>query len=188
VRKTILVVDDEPDILSSLEAILRQRYAVACAHNGAEALTVIEERHVDLVLLDLMMPVLDGFSFMREVTSRGRDIPIVVISAVGDLLLRARQLGAVECLRKPFDVHRLEQVIARALAEHEASVGDRPLQGGSQHEQDVPSKENEAYTNGPNRSHGAESRMVFSGLQRLGRLVTKVAHHPVAPRGEKAPA
>ena len=113
----VLVVDDDQDILDAICDILEgEGYEVARARHGAEALERLRERRPDLILLDLMMPVMDGLAFadaLRRAKIRP-EIPIVVISADGNPQ-KAASIGARAFLAKPFDVD--------ALLSHVASVG-----------------------------------------------------------------
>jgi CheY-like chemotaxis protein len=104
----VLVVDDDPDILEAICDILEvEHYRVARARNGAEALDRVEEEKPDAILLDLMMPVMDGVSFAQNLRERPqRDVPIVVISADGNPQ-RAASVGARAYLAKPFDIETL---------------------------------------------------------------------------------
>ena len=111
----VLVVDDDPDIRASLHMVL-EGYEVVGAGDGLQALKVLEERHVDVILLDLMMPTMDGPAFLRESRARGVTIPVVVSSAATGLSQRVRELGVPWYLPKPFDIDQLEAVLARALA------------------------------------------------------------------------
>ncbi|GEJ58248.1 response regulator [Anaeromyxobacter diazotrophicus] len=113
----VLVVDDDPDILEAVCDILEgEGYRVARARNGREALGQVEEERPLLILLDLMMPVMDGSAFAQALRGRERDrsIPIVVISADGDPQ-KAAALGARGFLAKPFDIDALLAEVA-ALA------------------------------------------------------------------------
>jgi CheY-like chemotaxis protein len=90
-RSLVLVVDDDPDLLELVGEVLVDRgYRVALAHNGVEALERIDEEVPDLVLLDMRMPVMDGWTFARHLRERwGRSIPVVVMTAAEDSKLRA---------------------------------------------------------------------------------------------------
>ncbi len=113
----ILVVDDDPDILEAVCDILESEgYRVARARNGIEALERIEAERPDLILLDLMMPVMDGAAFSRALRARypGAGIPVVVITADSNPD-RAGEVGADGFLAKPFDIESLlAEVSARA--------------------------------------------------------------------------
>jgi CheY-like chemotaxis protein len=115
-RPLVLVVDDDPDILDAVCDILQgEGYRVDRARHGLEALDRVAAERPDLVLLDLMMPVMDGEGFARTLRERGeRAIPTVVISADGNPL-RAKAVGAQGFLAKPFDIDALLSEVA-ALA------------------------------------------------------------------------
>jgi CheY-like chemotaxis protein len=104
----ILVVDDDPDILDSVSAILAfEGYSVECAINGAEALQAVERHRPSLVLLDMKMPILDGWGFARKLRERGVRLPIIVMTAAVDAQARAREIEADGWLPKPFELFDL---------------------------------------------------------------------------------
>ncbi len=79
-------------------------YSITTASNGAEALEAIERTRPSLVLLDMRMPVLDGWSVARTLQERGINLPIVVMTAAPDARQRAAEIDADGYLAKPFDV------------------------------------------------------------------------------------
>lgn len=111
----VLVVDDDDDILFMMEIVLEQEgFVVRTAHNGQEALETIREHMPRVVLLDLMMPVMNGWEFIR----RFRDLyqhttPIVVVSAIDAPRRRAAEIGAEDWLAKPFEVAALREMVRR---------------------------------------------------------------------------
>src|SRR5947208_1289034 len=111
----ILVVDDDDSIRSFVELALgSEGYGVVTAPNGARALVLATERHPDLILLDMRMPVMDGWAFARAY--RGQDgphAPIVVITAATDAGGRAAEIDADGFLGKPFDLDELLALVAR---------------------------------------------------------------------------
>src|SRR5437773_1222460 len=116
----ILVVEDDPDARDEMALVLRSEgYDVAAAGDGEEALAEVRRTAPALILLDLMMPVMDGFEFrvrqMQDPELAG--IPIIVLSGGGDLQRKAAALGATACLQKPVDPARLlEMVDASGMA------------------------------------------------------------------------
>jgi CheY-like chemotaxis protein len=101
----ILVVDDDPDILSVVTEVLGvEGYAVEPATNGAEALQVIERELPALVLLDMRMPVLDGWGFARALRERGIQLPILVMTAAQNAQLWCDEIAADGCVPKPFEL------------------------------------------------------------------------------------
>ena len=113
-RPLVLVVDDDPDILDAVCDILEgEHYRVARARHGQEALERVAEERPDVVLLDLMMPIMDGVAFAQTLRARYADIeiPIVVISADGNPQ-RAASVRARGFLAKPFDIDALLAEVA----------------------------------------------------------------------------
>jgi CheY-like chemotaxis protein len=113
-RPLVLVVDDDPDILDAVCDILEgEGYRVARARHGLEALERVEAERPSLVLLDLMMPVMDGASFANALRQRRmeRPVPVVVISADGNPQ-KAQAVGAQGYLAKPFDIDALLSQVA----------------------------------------------------------------------------
>jgi CheY-like chemotaxis protein len=110
----ILVVDDDPSILQTVAAILRMEdYPVETARNGAEALAAVERTPPSLVLLDMRMPVLDGWGFAQALRERGMQLPIVVMTAAHDTRRWAEEIGAAGYLAKPFDLTDLLDAVSR---------------------------------------------------------------------------
>jgi len=107
-KPTILIVDDEPYNIDYLEQeLVDLEYETVSAANGKEALQRVEESNPDMILLDIMMPEMDGFEVLKLLKSdpKNRDIPVVVISAMSDIdnVVKGIELGAEDYLPKPFD-------------------------------------------------------------------------------------
>jgi CheY-like chemotaxis protein len=121
-RPSILVVDDDPRLLASLKALLElEGCEVATARHGREALEFLEQRRPDMVLLDLMMPVMDGRQFLQALQQRQeRDpslasLPVTVVTALdqtGDLKMRY----GCAVMRKPIDPDELLRAVRRQTA------------------------------------------------------------------------
>ena len=111
----ILVVDDDPTILATVsETLDLEGYVVLTATNGAEALDAVERARPSVVLLDMRMPVLDGWGFMRAARERGFSLSVVVMTAAADARRWANEIGAHAVLAKPFELDDLIAVIQRA--------------------------------------------------------------------------
>jgi DNA-binding response OmpR family regulator len=109
-ERRVLVVDDDPSIQGFLaEALADEGYGVRTAGNGREALTILGEWLPDLILLDLMMPEMDGWVFratQRSIPAMA-DVPVIVLSATRDLAAKVQSLDAAEVFPKPFDLEQL---------------------------------------------------------------------------------
>jgi DNA-binding response OmpR family regulator len=112
----VLVVDDDPAIRGLVADALRiEGYAVDLAAHGREALEALRARRPDTIVLDLMMPIMDGFSFI-EACQREQlctDVPIVVISAVQEALKRIKEVSVHACIAKPFDLDDLVRTVGQ---------------------------------------------------------------------------
>jgi CheY-like chemotaxis protein len=97
-------------------ALRFEGYQVRSASNGLEALDAVEHERPAVVLLDMRMPVLDGWGFARELRARGSDVPIIVMTAACDPQLWADQIGAQACLSKPFSLTELASTVGRFAA------------------------------------------------------------------------
>ena len=107
--KQILVVDDDPVMREVLHDVLSDDYAVTLATNGAEALASICHDAPDAVVLDMMMPVMDGRAFLmaRRRLPSCAAVPVMVVSAEPRACVEGTRLGAQACVPKPFDIDRL---------------------------------------------------------------------------------
>jgi two-component system alkaline phosphatase synthesis response regulator PhoP len=119
-RKRILVVDDEIYIVHILEfSLTMEGYSVLTASNGEEALHVIEQERPDLVVLDIMMPKLDGFEVCRRLRQdeQFRSLPVILLSAKGRPVDRDAGLdaGADDYITKPFSPRKLLEKIRELL-------------------------------------------------------------------------
>ena len=117
-RERILVVDDDVHVLKAISSILQGAgYSVETADDGAVALTAIRLRRPDLVLLDAVMPVLDGFAVLRALRASPDPPPVVGITAISDHEAFARFLtsGAVAYVCKPVAMRQLLQVVRLAI-------------------------------------------------------------------------
>lgn len=110
----VLVVDDDPAIRDTVAEILDDEgYPVSTATNGAEALNAIQANPPAVVLLDMRMPVLDGWGFARALEEKGIDVPIVVMTAAQNARKWCDEIGGDDCLGKPFDLYDLLAKVGR---------------------------------------------------------------------------
>lgn len=114
----ILVVDDDESILDVVLLTLEfEGFQTRSASDGAQALEILERDNPALVLLDMRMPVMDGWGFARAIAERGIDVPIIVMTAAQDARRWAEEIGADAYVEKPFDLGKLVETINRVLAE-----------------------------------------------------------------------
>jgi two-component system response regulator AtoC len=118
-KRRILVVDDAEGIRSYLASLLELRdFRVDTAEDGLSALALLESGAApDLVILDVMMPGIDGLETLRRIRARDAEIPVVMLSVVGKAtaIVEAMQLGATDYLNKPFEEEELELTISKAF-------------------------------------------------------------------------
>ena len=115
---TILIVDDSKFSRGRVvQALSGQPYELAQAADGQEALKMVDQIHPDLIITDLLMPVLDGFGLLRGLIERQLQTPTIVISADIQATTRAtcRSLGAVAFLNKPFQPDEVTNAVRNAL-------------------------------------------------------------------------
>ncbi|MGZ3511342.1 MAG: response regulator [Candidatus Binataceae bacterium] len=117
-KKTILVVDDEFGILEVLEAILSDAgFKVISAMNGQEAMALLQKEVPDLVIVDFMMPLLDGAGVIKAMRADGRlgRVPVLLASALPEQTISERCTGYDAFLRKPYKTEKLMEEISRLL-------------------------------------------------------------------------
>jgi two-component system response regulator MprA len=127
-RSTILIVDDDEKIVSMLRRGLAfEGYDVQTASNGAEGLSKLMDKEPDIVVLDVMMPQIDGFEVCRRLREAGSKVPVLMLTAKDEVQSRVIGLdtGADDYLVKPF---ALEELLARvrALLRRKADITDTP--------------------------------------------------------------
>lgn len=136
----ILVVDDDRNIRRLFEAVLRsENYQVSTAADGEEALSVMDREHIDLVVLDIMMPRLDGYEFTRLLRGTDNTLPILMVSAkqMPEDKRRGFLVGTDDYMTKPIDEEemllRIKALLRRAQIVHEQKieVGGAVLDYGS---------------------------------------------------------
>lgn len=120
----VLVVEDDPDVRTALtRALSFEGYEVAVAEDGGRALEAVKQNPPDVIVLDVMMPFVDGLETCRRLRARGDETPILMLTALGDVSDRVDGLdaGADDYLAKPFS---LEELLARIRALLRRSGGD----------------------------------------------------------------
>jgi len=119
-ERSILIADDETNLCRILSAELRKAgYPTVIVHDGAQAIAEAEKSDFQMVILDVRMPVLDGFGALREIRKSHKDIPIIIMTAYEghDTVASALSMGATACVSKPFDLESLVALVKATLDE-----------------------------------------------------------------------
>ena len=130
-KQKILIVDDDPSISELISLYLnKERYDTKCVEDGEEALKAFESYKPDLILLDLMLPGMDGYQVCREIRSKS-DTPVIMLSAKGEVFdkVLGLELGADDYMIKPFDS---KELVARVKAVLRRSGGRKQKQDRDQ--------------------------------------------------------
>ena len=130
-RPLILAVDDEPNILKMVSVNLSlEGYKIITASDGESALTLFDEYTPDLIILDIMMPGIDGFEVIDRIRKRGSSVPIIILSGRDDInsLRDALEKGADDYINKPFNIHLL---LARVRSKIRRAGYPKPTNSGS---------------------------------------------------------
>lgn len=136
-RKQILAVDDEPNMRRLLEISLRQAgYQALSAANGQEALTLLKEERVDLIVSDLHMPGMNGLDLLKKVREDSVSLPFIMVTAQGEIntAIEAMKAGAADYILRPFDLEVLEIAIAKALDVQRLQIENTYLKNTAQPE------------------------------------------------------
>lgn len=131
-RPRVLIVEDDPDLLVVLRVnLVSAGIEPILAGDGRTAISRIEAERPDAVLLDVMLPGIDGWQVLAQLHARGNRVPVVVCSAKKNPedMARAEELGAVAYLVKPFDIDRLLDAVVTAatVTRHDQVVLPQPV-------------------------------------------------------------
>jgi two-component system response regulator AtoC len=132
-RRTVLIVDDDPPIREMLTDFLREEgYEILVAGDGASALDVLKKsaERIDLALLDVRLPDVQGLEILRAMAEKGLELPVIVMTAHGtsSTAIHSMQLGAYDYLTKPIDLNQLGVTIKRLLEHHALAQQVKSLQ------------------------------------------------------------
>jgi len=116
-KRQVLVIDDEPGVRESLRMLLKQSYEVLTAVSGNEGMQLLSEHAVDVVLLDILMPGMDGLEVLEEIKQRNLSAQVVMLTATKTVktAVTAMKLGAFDYVTKPFDIDELQVIVERAV-------------------------------------------------------------------------
>jgi DNA-binding NtrC family response regulator len=118
IKPHILVVDDEPAARQSLEVILEDDYEVLSAGSGEEALETLQKIPVDLILLDVNMPEMDGLETLRRIREQEEEVDVIMVSALNlaRKAVDAIKLGAYDYITKPYEPEDILSTVARVMS------------------------------------------------------------------------
>lgn len=116
-KRTILVVDDEPQVLAKITKYLGDDYQVLTAQDARAAISILQREIPAVVVTDIGMPGMDGIELMRRIKDMGRDVEVIILTGHGDMeaAIDSLRLGAADFLLKPVDFDALTKAIDLAL-------------------------------------------------------------------------
>ena len=128
--ETILIVDDERSIRKAFELILKEKYLAEAVATGAEAIAFCNRREVDLVLLDIGLPDINGINVLKQLKEIHPGVPMVMITAYGDtrMVVEAVRAGAHDYLVKPINAQELKLTVKNALKAYQLKEQIRAIQ------------------------------------------------------------
>lgn len=108
-KKKILLVDDEPRMLDSLSMLLENEYSTYRASNGLEAWNTIKKHEMDAIILDIVMPDMDGLDFLKKLRNEGNKVPVIIVTGKSclDYAERSAHLMVSGYFSKPYDINRI---------------------------------------------------------------------------------
>ena len=133
--RSVLIVDDEIGARESLKMILKNDYEVSSARNAEEAFSKIKEHSPHVILLDILLPDLDGLKVLERIKRNDPDMVVIMITATNTVntAVEATKLGAYDYVTKPFDIDQLRLIITRSLSakalEQEVKNGRKEMDG-----------------------------------------------------------
>lgn len=130
-KVSILLVEDEENLQEALKLNLElEDYEVTCAYDGVEALKAVQQEHFDLMILDVMLPELDGISVCESIRLQNNDIPILILSAKNSSADRVLGLkkGADDYLTKPFNLEELLLRVSKLVVKSQRIAIRKPLE------------------------------------------------------------
>jgi DNA-binding response OmpR family regulator len=134
--KRILVVDDEPDIVALIRLkLMREGFEVVEAHNGEAAIKMVTRSRPDLIILDIMMPGMNGWEVNERLKANPeyRDIPVIMLTALDELdeQFKSLQAGVRDYVTKPFNFDELVSSVRRVLSEEKIERSGGRTEGGN---------------------------------------------------------
>jgi DNA-binding NtrC family response regulator len=118
IKPTLLIVDDEPGARESLEVILEDDYKVLSVGSGQEALKTLQQKPINLILLDVNMPDMDGLTVLRKIKEQDEEIDVIMVSALNQArkAVDAIKLGAYDYITKPYEPEDILSTVNRVIS------------------------------------------------------------------------
>ena len=189
-KRTVLVVDDEKNIRDTLEGVLGDEgYGVLLAENSEEALSLIKTSHVDLVLLDIWMPGIDGIETLKTMKKMYESIPVVMISghATVETAVKATKLGAYDFLEKPLSLEKVVLTLEHAIEQKSLMEENAAFIQGEQEKYEIigESKPMEVLRQGIQRAAPTNSWVLITGENGTGKELVARNIHLYSKRARK---
>jgi DNA-binding NtrC family response regulator len=186
---TVLIVDDEKNIRTSLATTFElEGYRVVTATDGLRALDAVESGGIDLVLLDLQMPELDGLGVLRRLREAGHDLPVIFLTAHGSIetAIEAVRLGAFDFIEKPPHAEKILLTAANALRRAELEEENRELREERAGRYDMigTSSPMQKLFEGIRRTAPTQARVLILGENGTGKELVARALHRHSPRAK----
>lgn len=120
VKPKVLIIDDEPGSIESFRIILKDDYEVLCTADAHEGLRIVKEENIQLVLLDIVMPDMDGISVLRKIREIDNNLTVVMVTATKSVktAVEAMKLGAFDYVTKPFEITEAKLIVEKAMQSH----------------------------------------------------------------------
>jgi DNA-binding NtrC family response regulator len=118
-EQVILIVDDEEGLREGLSKLLEiEGYAALAAESGEQALEILQQSHIDLVLTDMRMPGMNGIDLLKKIRERYPGIGVIILTGYGQIesYIEAMNFGAIEYVSKPFKVNELKFIVNKVLS------------------------------------------------------------------------
>ncbi|HEX5132072.1 MAG TPA: sigma-54 dependent transcriptional regulator [Candidatus Krumholzibacteria bacterium] len=188
--RTILIADDEQGVRNSLQRLLEfESYRVILVEDGPSALTAVRDRSVDLVLLDIKMPGMDGLEVLSRIHGDNPQLPVVIISGHGTIqtAVEATRLGAFDFVEKPIDADRLLLVIRNGLAQRRLLRENVSLKAAVRQKTRVVGEHPEILRilETIRKVAASNARVLIMGENGTGKEMVARALHELSPRAEE---
>jgi two-component system nitrogen regulation response regulator NtrX len=188
--RTILIADDEQGVRDSLQRLLEfESYRVVMAPDGPAALAAVRDRSIDLALIDIKMPGMDGLEVLSQLHADHPQLPVVIISGHGTIqtAVEATRLGAFDFVEKPVDADRLLLVIRNGLAQRRLLKENVTLKAAVRHKTRIVGEhpEIQRIMETIRKVAPANARVLIMGENGTGKEMVARALHELSPRAEE---